>query len=273
MKFKKDGNGCSFTAMSRSPVNIARLMGYEVVDEERTNDTVTGIQDEKPQFAKYQPGFGTPTPIYADWYDRLGNLEFNYHPVDDSTAWYRAKDVWACIEPKLTPVVNQAVVKKCFTCAHRDEDPEDPESTCMKCRISVDGGTKWEKKEADMEKRKPHKDWTLGEVQRYCAARNGNCSDDCAFSRKGVGFVCKVALKPRDWGLSTPPRFTEEEVADARAIVKLLPYPELTLCRENGGSLWLESTAMSYLHLSGNAFPSILPGTSVSLKEIASETE
>jgi len=194
---KEKLDGCSFTAMSRSPINIARLMGYEVVEDGKECETVKCYRD-----------------------GGCGPYEMN---------------------------------------------------SCSECPASKPEYA--EKKEAVMEKRKPHKDWTLGEVQRYCAARNGNCSDDCAFSRKGVGFVCKVALKPRDWGLSTPPRFTEEEVADARAIVKLLPYPELTLCRENGGSLWLESTAMSYLHLSGNAFPSILPGTSVSLKEIASETE
>lgn len=36
--------------------------------------------------------------VYPDWYDRLSNLEHEYSPVKDGEPWYRAKDVWACIE-------------------------------------------------------------------------------------------------------------------------------------------------------------------------------
>lgn len=36
--------------------------------------------------------------IYRDWYERLSQLEYNYHPKKDGEAWYRAEDVWACIE-------------------------------------------------------------------------------------------------------------------------------------------------------------------------------
>lgn len=38
--------------------------------------------------------------VYPDWYDRLSNLEYNhYYSEKDGEPWYRAKDVWACIEP------------------------------------------------------------------------------------------------------------------------------------------------------------------------------
>lgn len=38
--------------------------------------------------------------VYPDWYDRLSNLEYNYYYSEkDGEPWYRAKDVWACIEP------------------------------------------------------------------------------------------------------------------------------------------------------------------------------
>ena len=37
--------------------------------------------------------------VYPDWYSRLEELDYNYDPVKDGEPWYRAKDVWACIEP------------------------------------------------------------------------------------------------------------------------------------------------------------------------------
>lgn len=36
--------------------------------------------------------------VHPDWYERLENLDYNYDPVKDGTPWYRAEDVWACIE-------------------------------------------------------------------------------------------------------------------------------------------------------------------------------
>ena len=38
--------------------------------------------------------------IYPDWYKRLSDLEYNYYCMEkNGEPWYRAKDVWACIEP------------------------------------------------------------------------------------------------------------------------------------------------------------------------------
>lgn len=36
--------------------------------------------------------------VKADWYERLSDLDYNYNPVKDGKPWYRADDVWACIE-------------------------------------------------------------------------------------------------------------------------------------------------------------------------------
>ena len=36
--------------------------------------------------------------VYPDWYSRLSELDYDYDPVKDGTPWYRADDVWACIE-------------------------------------------------------------------------------------------------------------------------------------------------------------------------------
>lgn len=36
--------------------------------------------------------------VRPDWYSRLEELDYNYDPVKDGEPWYRAEDVWACIE-------------------------------------------------------------------------------------------------------------------------------------------------------------------------------
>ena len=70
---------------------------------------------------------------------------------------------------------------------------------------------------------KPLKDWTLGEAKEYCTSRNGNCADDCIFSKKGIGMVCGIAPKPVWWTLPEKPRFTEQEVERAKAIKVIYP--------------------------------------------------
>ena len=75
--------------------------------------------------------------------------------------------------------------------------------------------------EANMDK--PLKDWTLGEAKEYCTSRNGNCADDCIFSKKGIGMVCGIAPKPVWWTLPEKPRFTQQEVERAKAIRVIYP--------------------------------------------------
>lgn len=89
-----------------------------------------------------------------------------------------------------------------------------------------------EGKEANMDK--PLKDWTLGEAKEYCTSRNGNCADDCIFSKKGIGMVCGIAPKPVWWTLPEKPRFTEQEVERAKAIQVM--WPEAKEVRVRNGA-------------------------------------
>lgn len=36
--------------------------------------------------------------VHLDWYQRLSDLDYDYHPEPNGEPWYQAKDVWACIE-------------------------------------------------------------------------------------------------------------------------------------------------------------------------------
>ena len=84
-----------------------------------------------------------------------------------------------------------------------------------------------EKEEANMGKKKPLSDWTLGEVKEHCKeqrdtpARCTGCKMqkycDQYFGRQGD------AAAPKYWDLTEPPRWTEQEVERAKAIKVLYP--------------------------------------------------
>lgn len=130
------------------------------------------------------------------------------------------------------------------------------------------------RKEANMDK--PLKDWTLGEAKEYCTSRNGNCADDCIFSKKGIGMVCGIAPKPVWWTLPEKPRFTEQEVEDAKAIKRMFGDDNFThirkdedgLCEMMDGTGDDPNVGWCAIGMEEGMFPSIRPGETVTLDEI-----
>lgn len=125
-----------------------------------------------------------------------------------------------------------------------------------------------DEKEEPVENTKPLSEWTLGEVKEYCTARNGNCGDDCLLSNKGIGMVCKVALKPVNWILTEPPRFTDAELEQIRAIAVLFGA-EQTIERDE----YRRVVAFRNLfepddyYLPKNVLPSLKPGEEIKVKD------
>ena len=126
------------------------------------------------------------------------------------------------------------------------------------------------KEEANMDK--PLKDWTLGEAKEYCTSRNGNCADDCIFSKKGIGMVCGIAPKPVWWTLPEKPRFTEQEVERAKAI--RLIYPTAYRLEETDPLIrvW-DKEGKLLAHVDVNLFLSLKPEQSYTLDEIIGGAE
>jgi hypothetical protein len=120
---------------------------------------------------------------------------------------------------------------------------------------------------------KPLKDWTLGEASDYCrkGMDRADC-DKCHFgSPTGKCTLCEHI--PAFWRLAAPPRFTEQEVEDAKAILRM--FEGYTYIDRNGCDLLLH---VSEHHpfataLVPSMFPSIKDGETVNLKEIAGESE
>ena len=118
---------------------------------------------------------------------------------------------------------------------------------------------------------KPLKEWTLGEAKEYCTSRNGNCADDCIFSKKGVGMVCGIAPKPVWWTLPEKPRFTEREVEDAKTILKVFgrkgTIKRYHFCGDPS------TLTFDNLYINQYLFPSIKPDQEYTLDEIIGGAE
>lgn len=128
---------------------------------------------------------------------------------------------------------------------------------------------------------KPLKDWTLGEAKEYCTSRNGNCADDCIFSKKGIGMVCGIAPKPVWWTLPEKPRFTEQEVEDAKTIKRMFGADNFThirkdqfgLCEMMDGPGGDPNVWWCAIGMEEGMFPSLRPGETITIDEIIGGTE
>lgn len=178
-------------------------------------------------------------------------------------------------------VDDDAVAGMCCNCAHGgpscswDENKDcklRPDRIIRKTKQKQEEkgmATDFEIKITQIRRDKPLKDWTLGEVKEYCASRNGNCADDCLFSKKGIVMVCGVVSKPAWWDLSDKPRFTRQEVESAKIISVL--FPEATHIERLRGSKVLGITGAEdgwIANIESSLFPEIKSGQSVTLDEI-----
>ena len=127
------------------------------------------------------------------------------------------------------------------------------------------------KEEANMDK--PLKDWTLGEAKEYCTSRNGNCADDCIFSKKGIGMVCGIAPKPVWWTLPEKPSFTEQEAEAAKAVKVLFPCTTHLIQFQPNEPVSAKAGDAFVVNLNSVLFPSIQPGKPYTLDEIIGGAE
>ena len=115
---------------------------------------------------------------------------------------------------------------------------------------------------------KPLKDWTLGELSDYCKKvvdPDGNCFN-CE-AKKYIGLCPFEETAPCDWDFEVKPRFTEQEVEDAKAIRRML-RGDGKLTRSIYGIL-----TYGLISLKKDAFPSIHPGQSYTFDEIIGGAE
>ena len=125
----------------------------------------------------------------------------------------------------------------------------------------------WEKrKEANMDK--PLKDWTLGEVSEYCkchTSENGNCMN-CEL-QTGIG-CCPFECAPADWDLTDKPRFTKQEVEDAKTVRRVFGRDGSIERFNKAVTEPYSNLVFDHLYINEDLFPSIKVGQAYTLDEI-----
>ena len=135
--------------------------------------------------------------------------------------------------------------------------------------------TRVQSEEASMDK--PLKDWTFAEAQKFCKAQRNTherCSTckiqkfcDKYFGRQGE------STSPKYWNLSDKPRFTKQEVEDAKMLLRVFPERLDSISRSKDGTVTLAAKGAWRGYLNKDAFLSIHPGQSYTLDEIIGGAE
>ena len=122
---------------------------------------------------------------------------------------------------------------------------------------------------------KPLKDWTLGEIQEYCDEH------ECGFCELFQRHDCLLNSSPNKWDLSEKPRFTQQEVEDAKTIKRMFGADNFTHIHKDEDG-WPEmmdgpgedgTIGWCSIGMEGGMFPSIRPGETVALDEIIGGAE
>ena len=226
------------------PHEAARLMGFEVVEEEEKT-----TEDRFLRFLR-------------DFRKELGN---RFMGVDSWDVWANVSGTAAWKDALI--VSSQKNMPEVFALWDKlDWWASDLLDSwlidCAKYIGLIHDDT--EKEEANMDK--PLKDWTLGEVKEYCNPQ-GRCSG-CALFNRSLGR-CRFYDGPYHWDLTDRPRFTEQEVESAKIISVL--FPEATHIERLRGSKVLGITGAKdgwIADIESSLFPEIKSGQSVTLDEI-----
>ena len=120
---------------------------------------------------------------------------------------------------------------------------------------------------------KPLKDWTLGEIKAECK-KHGNKHTGCVFWADGgaVGY-CRLedALDktyPQAWDLAEPPRWTEQDREDAKALKRLIPDAHRVWRCSTSSSLQLYDEYNNYILSLNDCFAGLPLRENVTLDEI-----
>ena len=246
-----NGEKCTEWALSH-PHEAARLMGYEVVEDEP-------IGRSGPVGPKGMPGLCPKCGKY------------------EGLEWDRKTDA-SC----------------CNLCGWTDRKEASEKNPCKECKtglVSIETyGSRYcqetceqykkYQEEANMDK--PLKDWTLGELKKWCYYyrkfhTEKACEEDCDIHQRGICLKGWV----HDWDLEETPRFTQQEVEDAKAIKRMFGDDNFThihkdedgLCEMMDGPGDDPNVGWCAIGMEEGMFPSIRPGETVTLDEIIGGAE
>ena len=121
---------------------------------------------------------------------------------------------------------------------------------------------------------KPLKEWTLGELKEWCyqyrkAHTNKPCEQTCPIYQRGI--CCREWV--HEWDLEEKPRWTGQEVEDAKYIKRILKVDSVRRNIYGNGLIAMKSDNTVSIVVNSEMLPSIHPGQSVTLDEIIGGAE
>ena len=112
---------------------------------------------------------------------------------------------------------------------------------------------------------KPLKDWTLWEVKAYCTGRD--CYKDCELAQSPG--KCKILdVTPSEWDLDEKPRFTEQDVEDAKAVKRVFGRDGTVKRLNKAITDPYSNLTFDNIYINESMFPCIFEGQSYTLDEI-----
>lgn len=119
---------------------------------------------------------------------------------------------------------------------------------------------------------KPLSEWTLAEVKAECKKHTSKCTDCLFWADTDCRIQINMALAdyPEKWDLSEPPRWTEQDKEDAKAIKRI--FPDATYLKRQD-CFCEDVTVFSKSHsgvalLNANLVPSLSMDELIALDEI-----
>lgn len=122
---------------------------------------------------------------------------------------------------------------------------------------------------------KPLSEWTLAEVKAECE-KYAMCSPECrAYNDKlERAIACRARFAPSAWDLSEPPRWTEQDKEDARALKRLIANASYVWRSSEGSNPKLYDKYEDFVSvLCLDCFAALPPRTEVTLDEIIGGAE
>lgn len=122
---------------------------------------------------------------------------------------------------------------------------------------------------------KPLKDWTLGEIAAECEKHAGYCKADACPLFTVDTEDCKIKeicrIYPRFWIFSEPPRWTEQDMKDAKTLKRLIACA-CFLWRDGDGPPKLYDEDGRFISVLRDCFAALPSETKATLDEIIGGT-
>ena len=143
---------------------------------------------------------------------------------------------------------------------------DEPVSDCN----GLNEGTNCTPVKEDANMGKPLKEWTLGELKEWCyqyrkSHTNKPCEQTCPIYQRWI--CCREWV--HEWDLEEKPCWTEQDVADAKMVLRVFSGFQIGIRRDNvGRTSTIAKDGYPNTVINEDMFPSIQPGQSVTLDEI-----